>query len=113
MLDVEGLTLTRHEQEKINHPNTGAVILFSRNYQNPEQVTELINSIRAARNGDILIAVDQEGGRVQRFQNGFTALAACVQLCSSPGYCGIRRLVDGGGVIGSRSRFQFCARAGY
>ncbi|MGR8997551.1 MAG: beta-N-acetylhexosaminidase [Gammaproteobacteria bacterium] len=79
MLDVEGLTLTQHEQEKLNHPNTGAVILFSRNYQNPEQVTGLINSIRAARDGDILIAVDQEGGRVQRFQNGFTRLppASC------------------------------------
>ncbi len=79
MLDVEGLTLTAHEQEVINHPNTGAVILFSRNYQSPEQVTGLIRQIRAARNGPILIAVDQEGGRVQRFQNGFTRLppASC------------------------------------
>ncbi|MDD5274789.1 MAG: beta-N-acetylhexosaminidase [Methylovulum sp.] len=79
MLDVAGLTLTQHEKELINHPNTGAVILFSRNYQSPGQVTELIDSIRAARNGAILIAVDQEGGRVQRFQNGFTRLppAAC------------------------------------
>jgi beta-N-acetylhexosaminidase len=85
MLDVEGLTLTRHEQEKINHPNTGAVILFSRNYQNPEQVTELINSIRAARNGDILIAVDQEGGRVQRFQNGFTRLPPASSYAQAPG----------------------------
>lgn len=74
MLDVEGLTLAPHEQEKINHPNTGAVILFSRNYQSPEQITELIGSIRAARNGRILIAVDQEGGRVQRFRQGFTRL---------------------------------------
>jgi beta-N-acetylhexosaminidase len=92
MLDVEGLTLTQHEQEKINHPNTGAVILFSRNYQNPKQVTELINSIRAARDGDILIAVDQEGGRVQRFQNGFTRLppASCYaqapELAESAGW---------------------------
>jgi beta-N-acetylhexosaminidase len=79
MLDVEGLTLAPHETEIINHPNTGAVILFSRNYESPEQVTELIASIRAARQGNILIAVDQEGGRVQRFQNGFTHLppAAC------------------------------------
>jgi len=84
MLDVEGLTLTEHEQEKLNHPNTGAVILFSRNYQNPEQVTELINSIRAARNGAILIAVDQEGGRVQRFQNGFTRLPPASFYAQAP-----------------------------
>ncbi|MGZ8194253.1 MAG: beta-N-acetylhexosaminidase [Methylosarcina sp.] len=74
MLDVEGWTLAPHEKEKINHPNTGAVILFSRNYQNPEQIADLISSIRAARNGKILIAVDQEGGRVQRFRQGFTRL---------------------------------------
>ncbi|MGB4498349.1 MAG: beta-N-acetylhexosaminidase [Methylococcaceae bacterium] len=74
MLDIAGTTLADTEREIINHPNTGAVILFSRNYESPEQVTELIQSIRAARNGEILIAVDQEGGRVQRFQNGFTRL---------------------------------------
>jgi len=84
MLDVAGLTLTQAEKEKINHPNTGAVILFSRNYQNPEQVTELINAIRAARNGDILIAVDQEGGRVQRFQQGFTRLPPASSYAQSP-----------------------------
>jgi beta-N-acetylhexosaminidase len=92
MLDVAGLTLTSHEKDIINHPNTGAVILFSRNYQDPGQITELINSIRAARNGAILIAVDQEGGRVQRFQNGFTRLppAACYaqapELAESAGW---------------------------
>lgn len=84
MLDVAGLTLAQDEKEKLNHPNTGAVILFSRNYQNPEQVTELINSIRAARNGDILIAVDQEGGRVQRFQQGFTRLPPASRYLESP-----------------------------
>lgn len=84
MLDVAGLTLTQPEKEKINHPNTGAVILFSRNYQNPEQVTELINSIRAARHGDILIAVDQEGGRVQRFQQGFTRLPPASSYAQTP-----------------------------
>ena len=84
MLDVEGLTLTQHEKEKINHPNTGAVILFSRNYQNPEQVTDLINSIRSARNGNILIAVDQEGGRVQRFQQGFTRLPPASNYAHAP-----------------------------
>lgn len=84
MLDVAGLTLAQDEKEKLNHPNTGAVILFSRNYQNPEQVTELINSIRAARNGDILIAVDQEGGRVQRFQQGFTRLPPAASYAQTP-----------------------------
>lgn len=84
MLDVAGLTLTQAEKEKINHPNTGAVILFSRNYQDPEQVTGLINAIRAARNGDILIAVDQEGGRVQRFQQGFTRLPPASRYAQNP-----------------------------
>jgi beta-N-acetylhexosaminidase len=76
MLDIAGITLADTEREIINHPNTGAVILFSRNYESPEQVTALIQSIRTARNGEILIAVDQEGGRVQRFQTGFTRLPA-------------------------------------
>ncbi|CAA9892914.1 Beta-hexosaminidase [Candidatus Methylobacter favarea] len=84
MLDVEGLTLTQAEKEKINHPNTGAVILFSRNYQSPEQVTELISSIRRARSGTLLIAVDQEGGRVQRFQHGFTRLPPASSYGQSP-----------------------------
>jgi beta-N-acetylhexosaminidase len=84
MLDIAGLTLAQDEKEKINHPNTGAVILFSRNYQDPEQVTELINQIRATRNGNILIAVDQEGGRVQRFQHGFTRLPPAASYAQSP-----------------------------
>jgi len=92
LLDVEGLTLAQHEKEKINHPNTGAVILFSRNYEYPEQLIALIDSIRAARNGPILIAVDQEGGRVQRFRNGFTRLppacsyAEASELAESAGW---------------------------
>jgi len=84
MLDVEGLTLTPHEKEIINHPNTGAVILFSRNYESPEQVAELIANIRAARQGNLLIAVDQEGGRVQRFQNGFTRLPPAARYAQAP-----------------------------
>jgi beta-N-acetylhexosaminidase len=84
MLDVVGLSLTQVEQEKINHPNTGAVILFSRNYETPAQISQLIDSIRAARKGDILIAVDQEGGRVQRFQTGFTRLPPASYYAEMP-----------------------------
>jgi beta-N-acetylhexosaminidase len=84
MLDVEGLALAPHEKEIINHPNTGAVILFSRNYESPEQVTELIANIRAARQGNLLIAVDQEGGRVQRFQKGFTRLPPAARYAEVP-----------------------------
>lgn len=84
MLDIAGLSLASDEKEKLNHPNTGAVILFSRNYQSPEQITTLINSIREARNGKLLIAVDQEGGRVQRFLPGFTRLPPASYYAKMP-----------------------------
>lgn len=84
MLDVGGYTLTAHEQTLIQHPNTGAVILFARNYENPEQIQRLTSSIRNARNGDLLIAVDQEGGRVQRFQTGFTRLPPALAYSKNP-----------------------------
>jgi len=84
MLDVEGLTLAAHEIDKIRHPNTGAVILFARNYASPEQVEALVAAIRKARGDDILIAVDQEGGRVQRFQTGFTRLPPAARYAERP-----------------------------
>lgn len=84
MIDIAGHELTPLDQEKIAHPNTGALILFSRNYDNPEQLQALIKAIRAARKGPILIAVDQEGGRVQRFQNGFTRLPPAAAYAKQP-----------------------------
>lgn len=84
MIDIEGYSLTALDKDKIAHPNTGALILFARNYDNPRQVAALIQEIRTARNGDILIAVDQEGGRVQRFQNGFTRLPAAALYVERP-----------------------------
>jgi beta-N-acetylhexosaminidase len=84
MIDIAGYELTPLDKEKINHPNTGALILFARNYDNPQQVQALANAIRTARNGDILIAVDQEGGRVQRFQNGFTRLPPAAYYVKQP-----------------------------
>lgn len=73
ILDVAGLTLTKEEQEILLHPNVGGVIFFSRNYENPEQMTSLANHIKSLRN-NCLLCVDQEGGRVQRFIQGLTRL---------------------------------------
>ncbi len=76
MLDVIGLRLQEDDIRRIRHPLTGGVILFARNYQNREQLMALTSAIRKER-PDILIAVDHEGGRVQRFRfDGFTRLPA-------------------------------------
>ena len=73
MLDLAGVSLQPEEQHLIANPLIGGIILFSRNYQSPQQVQDLILQIRAVRQ-DVIIAVDQEGGRVQRFKDGVTRL---------------------------------------
>jgi beta-N-acetylhexosaminidase len=80
MLDVVGTTLSEDDLRRIRHPLTGGVILFARNYDNRAQLVALCDAIHAARPG-VLIAVDHEGGRVQRFRSdGFTRLPAMRQL---------------------------------
>ena len=75
MLDIAGTHLTQEDIELLQAPQVGGVILFGRNIESPAQVRALTDHMRQIR-PDILIAVDQEGGRVQRLKQGFTLLPA-------------------------------------
>lgn len=74
MIDVQGLQATPEEIDRLRNPLVGGVILFARNFSSREQLRELVAAIRETRHPSPLVAVDQEGGRVQRFREGFTAL---------------------------------------
>ena len=75
MVDIAGATLTKEEKRRLRHPLVGGVILFARNFESREQLCALTRKIHRARQTPLLIAVDHEGGRVQRFRtDGFTPL---------------------------------------
>lgn len=81
MVDVAGIHLTDHERDRLRHPSVGGVILFSRNFRGRATLQQLCEEIHALRDEPLLIAVDHEGGRVQRFrEDGFSPLPSMQTL---------------------------------
>ncbi len=95
LVDVAGLRLTDAERQRLCHPLVGGVILFARNFANPDQLRTLCAEISSLREPRLLIAVDHEGGRVQRFREGFTSIAPMRSL----------------GTLWDQDREQACAQA--
>jgi beta-N-acetylhexosaminidase len=107
VVDIEGPRLTARERRRLSHPLVGQVILFARNYESPSQLARLTAAIHALRDPPLLICVDHEGGRVQRFREGFTAIGPMARLGQrwdrdALGAC--RAAVSTGFVIGAELR---------
>ncbi len=80
MLDILGTSLTIDDKRRLSHPNCFGVILFAKNFSNKTQLSELCREIKNIRSTPIIIAVDHEGGRVQRFKTEFTLIPAMRNL---------------------------------
>lgn len=80
IIDVAGLSLTTADKVVLQNPQVQGVILFSRNYQDKQQLQQLVAELRAERGQELLISVDHEGGRVQRFREGFSSLPAMASI---------------------------------
>ena len=74
LIGIPGLELDEASRQQLQHPAVGGVVLFSRNYRDREQLSELVTAIRNYRSPRLLVCIDQEGGRVQRLKEGFTQL---------------------------------------
>ncbi|MBT8088221.1 MAG: beta-N-acetylhexosaminidase [Gammaproteobacteria bacterium] len=107
MLDIDGVSLSPADRELLREPGVGGVILFTRNYESAEQIADLVSDIRALRSPPLLIAVDHEGGRVQRFRDGFTAIPPMRRVgreYDRDADSGLRAARQAGWVIGSELR---------
>jgi beta-N-acetylhexosaminidase len=107
VLDLEGTRLTAVERERLRHPLVGMVILFARNFVDGAQLAALTAEIRALREPPLAIAVDHEGGRVQRFRAGFTPIPPMAELgryWDHDPLAACRTAVSAGYVIGAELR---------
>ncbi|GLO61782.1 beta-hexosaminidase [Vibrio sp. MACH09] len=83
-LDVAGYELSQEDKEVLQHPTVGGVILFARNYYDNQQLTALNTAIRKVTQGKVLVGVDQEGGRVQRFREHFSLIPPASSFALQP-----------------------------
>ena len=108
VIDVQGTTLTPDDVARLRHPATGGVILFARNFESRAQLSGLVAAIHALRSEPLLVAVDHEGGRVQRFRaDGFTPLPpmhALGQLWDRDPQEALRSAVEVGYVLAAELR---------
>ncbi len=107
MLDIAGDALSPADRDLLREPAVGGVILFSRNYESTDQLAELVADIRALRDPPLLIAVDHEGGRVQRFRDGFTGIPPMRRIgleYDRDAESGLRAAREAGWIIGSELR---------
>lgn len=108
MLDLKALSLDAEERELIQHPVVGGVILFARNVESPSQVRALTDAIRRESGRDLLIAIDQEGGRVRRLREGFSSLPALRALGPESDAAALKRAREIGWLMASEVRAVGC-----